>query len=106
MVVVCEMRGAASWLICSKSIRVYLVGKILCGLIYLVSRDSLVSVEANCGGESWVCLVGCCGMESTVSSWLDGRRPLLMRSIFPSPGFIAREFLVGIDHDEEATCVF
>lgn len=62
IVVICELRGAASRLICSETIRVYLVWIVSSSLgTCFVSRDSSISVETDCGDDSRVCLVGHCG---------------------------------------------
>ncbi len=116
MIIICEMCGAASRLICSETIRVYLVGKVLCGLgICLVSRDSPISVEANCGDQSQVCLVGrrwdrvdCVKLAGWIETIVDEVVGIFFkeRRILLSPGFIASEFLVRMDHDKEATCGF
>ena len=116
MVVICEMCGAASRLICSETIRVHLVGKMLCGLVVrFVSRDGPVSAEANCGDDSQACLIGCGwdGIDCVeLAGWIKAIVDEVVgvffkeRCILLSPGFIAGEFLVCIDHDEEATCIF
>ena len=114
--IICEMCGVLPRLICPKTIHVYLVGKILCGLrICLVPRDSPISIEANCGNKSQICLIGRCWDRVDcveLAGWIKAIADEVVgiffkkRRVLLSPSFIASELLVRIDHDKEATCVF
>ena len=116
MIIICEMYGAVPRLICSETIYVYFAGKVFCGFrIVLVSRDSPISVEANCGDESQICLIGRCwnGVDCVkLAGWIKTIVDEVVRVFFKEPrillslGFVASELLVRIDHDKEATCVF